>query len=142
MNAASIRRRRVWRILLAVLGLAFIAGVQHVHRLRQGEALFTGQTPLPARLAGHADPLPAQASRCVNCHGDSSDRVGPLLTAAPLTASQTRRGGPPSIYDEHTLCRALRSGVDPAHVTLPRAMPLYTAADADCAALWTYLSRQ
>lgn len=137
-----MRRRQRWRILLAVAGLSAFAGVQHLHWRLHGEALFSGQTALPARLSGHADPLPAQASRCINCHGAGADRVGPLLNAASLTSAQTRRGGPPSVYDERALCRALREGVDPAHVTLTRAMPLYTASDTDCTALWTFLSRQ
>ncbi|MCA0175489.1 MAG: hypothetical protein LCH73_04250 [Proteobacteria bacterium] len=137
-----MRRRRTWRVLLGVVGLGTFAIAQQLYWRHQGEALFTGQAALPARLAGHADPLPVQAARCINCHGEGADRIGPLLSSATLTTAQARRGGPPSVYDERTLCRALREGVDPAQVTLTRAMPLYTAADADCTALWTFLSRQ
>lgn len=125
----------------------------------RGQRLFEGQVALTARLAGHAQPLPAQASRCVNCHGVAADagaaaraaanlgagavpaRRAPLLDRASLVQSQPRRGGPPSAYDSRALCQLLRSGVDPAQVLLPAVMPRYDVSDAQCADLWTYLTR-
>ena len=130
-----------WSWLLIIVAVALtVCGVQRQRAHQRGEALFHGLAPLPARLNGHADALPPKAARCANCHADGANRLGPPLAAAALTAPQRRRGGPPSRYDGQTLCRALRHGVDPAGVTLTRAMPLYDASDADCDALWGYLS--
>ena len=52
-----------------------------------------------------------------------------------------RRNGPPSRFDEASFCRLLRTGVDPADIVVPRAMPRYAIDDTDCRALWAYLSR-
>jgi hypothetical protein len=117
-----------------------------------GAALFDGRRPLVARIQGHEDRLPPAAARCANCHAPSAIRqaaagagvatanFGPVLDRATLTQPLPRRGGPPSRYDAAALCRVLRTGADPALVTLPRTMPRYELADADCTALWAYLS--
>lgn len=63
----------------------------------------------------------------------------PRLNATQLAQALPRRGGPPSRYDATSLCRLLRTGVDPAGVMVQRAMPLFEASDADCQALWQYL---
>ncbi len=47
--------------------------------------------------------------------------------------------GPPSAYTADSFCATLRSGIDPAHVTLKAAMPRYDATDAQCADLWAFL---
>lgn len=52
------------------------------------------------------------------------------------------RGGPPVAYEAATFCRTLRTGVDPAHVVLPRAMPRFEVDDVQCAALWDYLTQE
>ena len=67
--------------------------------------------------------------------------MGPTLSAATLTGLLPRRGGPASRFDEAALCRLLREGIDPAHVLLPKTMPRYAIDDADCRALWTWLTR-
>lgn len=128
-------------------------------RAARGQALFAGQVALTARLVGHDQPLPSLATRCVNCHGAAADgaaaaraaanlggagplaRTAPRLDRASLTQMQSRRGGPASAYDAGALCRLLRSGVDPAQVLLPAVMPRYDISDAQCADLWTYLTR-
>lgn len=104
--------------------------------------------PLPGRLAGHTFDLPAAATRCVNCHAgvartaslDSAAFATPLH-AGTLQLAISRRGGPPSTYDASSLCRVLREGVDPAFVVVDQAMPRYQASDAQCAALWAWLTR-
>ncbi len=114
--------------------------------LDAGRQLFTGATPLQARMAGHAQPLPAPASRCINCHATGSLQVGggtafgPRLDAASLMQPQARRGGPPSRYDAALLCRALRAGVDPAQVLLATSMPRYAIDDTACRQLWVFLT--
>jgi hypothetical protein len=134
--------------VLAALLLAGTAGATAADVAR-GRALFDGSATLPARVHGQDFALPAQASRCANCHvaaaapataAASAVAVGaPALTAAALSTPTRRRGGPPSRYDAVSLCTLLRNGVDPAHVMIERTMPRYTISDADCQALWLHL---
>jgi hypothetical protein len=114
----------------------------------RGRALFDGSAALAARVHGQDFALPAQASRCVNCHlvpavpafAASAPADGaPPLTAESLSTLSRRRGGPPSRYDATSLCTLLRSGVDPAHVMIQRTMPRYEISDTDCQALWLHL---
>ncbi len=138
-----------WALLAlsALAPLAFAGGAADAARGRQ---LFDGGVALPARIVGQDFALPAQASRCVNCHDPAragaasspagAQRIGPALTAATLTDTVRRRGGPPSRYDAASLCTLLRSGVDPAHVIILRTMPRYEITDADCRALWQHLT--
>lgn len=124
-----------------------------------GRALFVGEQPLVATVAGTADLLPPDASRCANCHvageaaaaadaagataaaeSEATRTFGPPLTAATLRTSTSRRGGPPSRYDVASFCRLLRTGVDPAYVLIDTAMPRYRVDDAGCAALWRHLA--
>jgi mono/diheme cytochrome c family protein len=108
--------------------------------MTRGEALFSGQAPLQGKPRGHAEFLPPQVVRCANCHG-----VGPgklQLTPALLLEPRQRRGGPPSAYDEAKFCRMLRTGADPVYVLVDHAMPIFTIPDADCNALWSYITRK
>jgi hypothetical protein len=136
------------RRLVATLAALLCAGAASGADASRGGALFDGGAALPARVHGQDFALPSQASRCVNCHvapavpaaAASAVAVGaPPLTAATLTTPLRRRGGPPSRYDAASLCRLLRSGVDPAHVMIQRTMPRYEISDADCQALWLHL---
>lgn len=126
----------------------------------RGQALYEGEVALTARLVGHTLALPAQATRCINCHDAAADdaararaaanvgwsgplaRTAPPLDRAQLTQRQSRRGGPPSAYDAAALCRLLRSGMDPADVLVPGVMPRYDLPDTQCVELWSYLSRR
>ncbi len=118
--------------------------------VQRGLQLYAGAAPLQGTITGHAAPLPPGAARCINCHAlgtagparaaSAPSSFGPLLTRERLTQRIARRGGPPSAYDETNFCRLLRSGIDPAYVLIPRDMPRYTLADADCRSLWLYLN--
>lgn len=130
------------------LGLAGVASPVHATPT-EGERLYTAAIALPARIWGHERDLPIEASRCTNCHVRSAQPVaasapatvvGPVLSAAALNSLRSRRGGPPTRYDAVSLCRLLRSGVDPAQIVVPRVMPRYTVSDAQCHALWQYLA--
>lgn len=126
-------------------GVALFAGCQRTEQPALGERLFRGEEPIAAAIAGHDSSLPVQASRCVNCHVRGQPLEGavqnaPLLAAATLSEPRARRGGPPSSYDARALCRVLRDGVDPADVMITRAMPRYRIDDAQCEALWRYLT--
>ncbi|AMM24984.1 hypothetical protein [Variovorax sp. PAMC 28711] len=155
--------RSPWRGLLALtiamlLAVAVVAGVDGWRersalqaKLTRGGQLFDGQEPLAGILAGHAAPMPAGAMRCSQCHmgpGPASpvaitaQPLGPILDRAHLQATLSRRNGPPTAYDLPGFCRALRIGIDPAHVTLPRVMPRFEIDDARCDALWTYLTQE
>ncbi len=126
--------------LLVLGGAAFAADAPGAARGRQ---LFEGQAALPARITGQDFALPTQASRCINCHGAvavGTQRIGPVLAAATLAEALPRRGGPPSRYDAASLCKLLRSGIDPAHVIIARTMPRYEISNADCRSLWLHLN--
>jgi hypothetical protein len=109
--------------------------------------LFIGGVPLTGRLAGDETVLAPTATRCSNCHssGDapaastSGPSFGPTLSTRTLRQETARRGGPPSIYDEASFCRAVTTGVDPAYVVIRREMPRYDLPASDCKAMWLYL---
>ncbi|MDM0003077.1 hypothetical protein QTI24_31180 [Variovorax sp. J22P240] len=114
----------------------------------RGARLFNGTEPLAGTLSGHRAPLPAAATRCSQCHAGPDARDSPGSSFAPpldrreLREARPRRGGPPVAYEPATFCRTLRTGVDPAHVVLPRAMPRFEVDDDQCAALWDYLTQE
>ena len=122
---------------LLMLSLAGCADPQ----AEAGRRIFTGETALPARLGERGDPLPAQASRCINCHGGSTP-AAPRLTREHLTLARPRLNGPAVAYDQDSFCRALTLGMAPNHITLAPTMPRYTLDDPACAALWAYLATQ
>jgi len=133
-----------WSIGLAALWLSVAAAAQSPAEssARRGERLFVGQEPLKGAIVGHDDALPAFASKCVNCHDPAASEkasYGSKLTPAALLEAAARRGGPPSRYEARSFCRLLRTGIDPAHVLILRAMPRYEIDDAQCLALWNYL---
>ncbi|MEJ1162334.1 hypothetical protein V9K97_01450 [Variovorax sp. CCNWLW186] len=113
----------------------------------RGARLFDGTEPLAGTLSGHSVPLPGAATRCIQCHagpGKSTAAVhgfAPPLDRRQLREVLPRRGGPPVAYERASFCRTLRTGIDPAHVALPRAMPRFDADEGQCAALWDYLTQ-
>ena len=130
-------------LLMACAGLA-----QANPALQAGQQLFTGAKPLVAHMAGHVQPLPRDAARCVNCHAapgipaaqGQGGGLGPALNSRLLMQAMARRGGPPSRYDSAAFCRALREGIDPAGVRLGSAMPQYPMGDESCRMLWTLVT--
>lgn len=145
------RRSAIAVFALLLLAGAVVGGLRWraaAALVERGRALYAGEVPLPGRILGHDLDLPVVASRCINCHGGDRDAAGkgdtyaPRLDRATLAEPRTRRGGPASRYDARALCTLLSTGVDPAHVVIPRTMPRYRPSDDDCAALWAYLSAQ
>jgi hypothetical protein len=134
--------------------VALLAGGQGSSReVATGGALFFGVRPLAAHVAGQDWELPRDASACSNCHErgplpapGAASATGPSVSFGPplrrenLTRAIGRRGGPPSAYDGAKLCRAMRDGIDPALVIIPRTMPRYAITDEECLALWAFLS--
>jgi hypothetical protein len=145
----------------AALWLAAGAGAQaasepinvQINQAR-GAQLYDGRIAISGRLRDHAEPLPADAVRCANCHEPSRQVTGVGTTTAPsnsfaprldqtsLTQFQARRGGPATRYDQANFCRVLRTSVDPGLVLLRKPMPQYALSDDDCQALWLFLSQR
>ena len=102
-------------------------------------------------------PLSGADAACVKCHrrsglggseGQNTIRpiTGKLLFSQALPADDRWRATPATIgaverpaYNQATLARALREGIDPAGRTLDALMPRYTLSDADIAQLHAYL---
>jgi hypothetical protein len=99
--------------------------------------------------------VPSTAMPCTNCHRRSGwgTTEGPLTTPpvvgdvlfSPLTRGTaqigTRSTGPGTRppYDDASLLRAIREGVDPGGRTLSPSMPRYALGDSDGASLVSYL---
>ncbi len=155
------RRTRIGRgvAIMAALAIAVAAAAlwgqraEDERRAEAGARAFDGRAALVARIDGHAEPLPAAAAACANCHRPSvaprradgtaapDASLGPALHRDALLEAVERRGGPASRYDLQAFCRLLRTGQDPAGVLLPRAMPRYEIDDAACGQLWAHLLR-
>ena len=151
------RFQSFWVVAIAgfVLIVGTVSGYLRFSDMREsvarGAALYAASpgSELQGRMTGHAEALPALATRCSNCHlqpgADTSKlgpdkRFGPVLTAEHLLQAKARRGGPPTVFDEASFCRVLREGLDPAMVIIDQTMPRYSATPAQCTDLWNYLS--
>lgn len=111
---------------------------------RRGDALFRGKQVLKGKIRGHDEFSPAEAVRCVNCHGAAQSgppsRVSaPHLDRSLLLEYRQRRSGPPSRYDQPAFCKLLRTGIDPASIVIAREMPIYDLDQDQCAGLWSFL---
>jgi hypothetical protein len=152
--------RLKWLAAVAAAGVPITLAVLWLRTStrERGSQLFHGEVPLTGRLTGHNEPLPPDSAQCQNCHSLESDpaaaapkqagaaadlpvdKVGPKLGHGSLTRAAKRRGGPASVYTVDAFCRLLRDGVDPAQIVIPQLMPRYTVSDAECNALWSYLT--
>ncbi|MDN4055775.1 hypothetical protein QPK32_22160 [Massilia sp. YIM B02763] len=112
----------------------------------RGERLFDGREPLTGRLAGHTAGLPPALGTCLACHGNAASsslleaRSAPALGCTVLLRIRERRGEPPFAYDPDKFCRTLRTGINPNDVVLQRTMPRFDIEQAQCDALWAYLT--
>ncbi|MFC3695173.1 hypothetical protein [Chenggangzhangella methanolivorans] len=143
-EAASAPRRRFAVAALVVVALAAAAVLAWRSPIARGYMLFHGHAALEAKIfSGVA--LPVSASACVNCHEGAASggpRAIARLDRTTFSAPRTPRGGAPVSYDEASFCRLMREGVDPASVMVSRLMPRFDVSDADCAALFAYVSRR
>jgi hypothetical protein len=145
-------------VLALVVALLLWSAYQRQQRM-QGASLFEGQISLVGRLVHHAEPLPALATRCSNCHDNvnrqpvqvpsrssaglsaiAPTRYAVELNRRTLTQPLRRRGGPESTYDAKAFCRLLRDGTDAAYVLVSTTMPRYDATEEQCASLWAYVT--
>lgn len=131
-------------MIAAVAAIVPLAGCDRPSAAaRHGERLYLGDERLAAQIHGQGVPLPGDASRCANCHGDAPARGSagvPALDPRALLTRASRRNGPPSRYDARSFCALLRTGLDPAQIQIPRVMPRYELTDAQCDALFAYLT--
>ena len=116
----------------------------------RGQRLFNGEEPVLGKIGGHPSSLPTSFTRCANCHTGTEPsrldraletRTAPQLSQGRLLDIRSRRGGPPFAYDKESFCHTIRTGIDPQYITLGRAMPRFEITQAQCDALWTYLTR-
>jgi hypothetical protein len=115
--------------------------------------------PLRAISAGTAS-LSAEKAACIACHRHSgmgnregaqavSPIAGPILFGRPVSSFPTRPGREAKVkplrrdarspYDDSTVMRALREGLDPDGHQLTSLMPRYSLGQADGQALMAYL---
>ena len=151
---AFIAIAQLAQIILFSVGMQNAIAEENTSPEQRGAAIFYGKVDLSGRLTGHDDNLPNSAIRCTNCHEELSTTPSTIQTpnttpkattfAQPLTSQhlktpQTRRGGPPSIFNAERLCTLLRTGIDPANIIISTTMPRYDLTDAECEDLWIFL---
>lgn len=116
-----------------------------------GKRLFHGVDRLPLAPGNLASALPPQFSACIACHSAATPAQGalarnletkqaPPLNRASLLHTRARRGGPPFAFDRTTFCATVQSGVDPQAIIMRKTMPRFVLSDAQCTALWAYLT--
>jgi mono/diheme cytochrome c family protein len=107
---------------------------------RQGIGL--SGDPVSAIVSGDVPVLGTQF-RCQNCHGRSGMGTAEGAYLVPPIAGQflysVSSQPPRPAYDQQTLARALRTGVDSAGRALDPLMPRYPLSDDEVAALALYL---
>lgn len=148
--------------LIALLGFLGLAGAAAAstsehdgERIYRSGILSSGK-PLHAVREGGV-PVEGQAAACVNCHRRSGigvnegrisippisgkylfrpgDRAMPEAMVQPAGTTITRQ----KPYDEETLVRALRDGINPDGRELSYLMPRFTLNDTDATVLLEYL---
>jgi hypothetical protein len=112
----------------------------------RGKRIFHGLDAVQGKVQDNGTALPAQASKCINCHsaqapGGALAGSAQYLSATTLSRKMSRRGGPAYFYDQPNFCNTVRTGVDPAGIVLEAKMPRYQISDTQCADLWLFLSR-
>lgn len=116
-----------------------------------GERLFHGVDRVALAPGNLASALPPQFSACSACHSalppaqgalarNLETKQAPPLNRSSLLHSRARRGGPPFAFDRTTFCATVQSGVDPQAIIMRKTMPRFVLSDAQCSALWAYLT--
>lgn len=144
----ALSRLAVMTVSVFLLGVVLmsVSDVRAAIDMALGRRIYDGDEAITARMVGHNAPLASAAIKCIACHAAAVNKsleksLGPALTLAFLTTPQSRRGGPPFVYNQASLCTTIRTGVDPQFITLQRLMPRFDIDDRQCAVLWAYLTR-
>jgi hypothetical protein len=134
---------------VSTLALSVLAAPIQDNRAVVGERLYlegmrSSGAPLTGTVQGDV-PVSGSQFSCVNCHlrsgmGSSEAAIVAPPVAAPIlfSAREIEPHRRPA-YDETSLARALRNGVDPAGRSLDSLMPRYALDDAEVASLAAYL---
>ena len=114
------------------------------HIYTKGES--TSGRVITAAISLTERPSPASILPCAQCHGAGGEGIGIVAPAVrwqsltdPAGHEHQRRQHEP--FDESSVARAIREGIDPAGNDLEATMPRYDMTDADMADLIAYLKR-
>ncbi len=154
----SFERRTDSGLVVATLGLVLgfspilAEGAQSEAQVRGKQIYLEGMSPsggdMTAIVGTGGVELPASAVPCSSCHGpDGLGRpeggvIPTNIRWNELTKSYGHvheNGRRHPAFDEGSLARVLRTGLDPAGNRLDQAMPLYTMSEEDMADLLAYL---
>lgn len=119
---------------------------------RLGERLFreglnARDEPIRALVGMPPAPLAGTPAACGTCHGLTPGAAASAVNAAPdlrwseLTGSATGRGSARP-YTEQSFARAVNEGLAPSGAQLATAMPRYSLARGEIAALVAFLRTQ
>lgn len=140
--------------LSAAVAIAPPAGALELSPAEQaGKRIFlSGESPsgveITVRIGREGSVLPASAAPCGSCHGaDGLGRPEGGVVPTEITWGALAKpyghdhpgGRRHPAFDERSLARALREGVDPAGNALDPIMPRYAISDADLTSLVAYL---
>ncbi len=137
----------VLSVLLALGG--WFAGANQEPSVEAGRAIYlegvspTG-APVKAIVAGDTEVDAAQMT-CVSCHrrsglGSAESRIqAPAVRGSILYRPAQSGYHDKPVYDDATLARAIRSGVDPKGKPFDPVMPRYAMDDRSLASLVAYL---
>jgi hypothetical protein len=133
-------------IVCCLCAIGSVAKSQLSERDR-GKQIYLGEETVIGKIDGHISSLPPSLGKCVTCHTFARQSTleaesAPLLHRSALLDPHSRRGGPGFSYDKTSFCKTVRTGIDPQYVVLSRAMPRFEISEAQCSALWTYLTDQ
>ena len=123
------------------------AAKSELSELDRGKQIYLGGETVIGKIDGHISSLPPSLVKCVSCHTFARQSKLEVESAPPLNRSSlldphARRGGPGFSYDKTNFCKTVRTGIDPQYVVLSRTMPRFEISEAQCSALWTYLTDQ
>jgi hypothetical protein len=150
--------------IFALSLLATLPALAASDLVEQGRRIYLeGRLPdgSPSRAVGAGGEISGSQAACVRCHQRSgfgsregeqpiSPITGPILFSKPKSSWPVRTGRKPTAviplrqearqaYDDVSLARAIRSGVDSSDQPLDVLMPRYAFSDADLQALTAYL---
>ena len=140
-------------MLLAFLFVPLMAGAEMTAEQSWGKQIYFGGTSptggeITAIVGAEAVSLPASAVPCSSCHG--SDGLGrreggvipPDIRWSELTkvyGHVHETGRKHEAFDENSLARVIRTGLDPASNRLDKSMPLYNMSVEDMDSLVAYI---
>lgn len=161
-HRASVRRKPPACAVVSVILLAGLLGTTAAAGRNDGERIYrAGILPSDQPLRGVREagvPIEGQAAACINCHRRSGLGVNEgRITIPPITGKYLFHPGERALpesslqsagtstarrerYNEQTLVRAIRSGINADGKPLSYLMPRFELSDQEAALLIDYLS--